>query len=175
VIQEFAMQHVLLGGIIFLSSMLFGASQKTDNLRKCDGEIVITIERSSCFGDCPVYSAEIHADGTVVYVGKSNVKEIGERRTKISQEKIRELVKEFQQINYFSLKDEYQTDESGMTVSDLPTTATSICLDGKLKQVVNYFGAPKELRALQEKIDSLAGLYQFLGRSKRGVSGSFLQ
>src|SRR5215510_2865259 len=69
---------------------------------KCDGKVVITIERTSCFGSCPVYSAQIHADGSVVYLGKRDVKEIGERRFKISQENLQELIKEFQRIDYFS-------------------------------------------------------------------------
>lgn len=149
--------------IIVISSFLFVPLQQINALDKCDGQIVITIERTSCFGDCPVYSAQIHADGTVVYVGKRNVKEIGERRFKIPQERIQELIKEFQRVNYFSLKDKYETDENGMSVTDMPTTTTSICVDGKKKTVVNYYFAPKELDALEDKIDSLAGLYKYLG------------
>lgn len=76
-------------GIIVQISCLFACQQRIIALEKCEGDVVITIERAACFGSCPVYSAEIHADGTVVYVGKQYVKEIGERRFKISQEKIR--------------------------------------------------------------------------------------
>jgi len=157
------MQHLTLVGILVLNSFLFLPHERVELSEKCDGGIVITIERTGCFGTCPVYSAQIHADGTVVYVGKDNVKEIGERRFKISQERIQELIKEFQRINYFSLKDRYETDEKGMSVTDQPTTTTSICLDGKKKSVVNYYYAPRELDALEDKIDSLAGLYKFLG------------
>jgi hypothetical protein len=131
--------------------------------QKCENDIVITIERTSCFGDCPVYSAQIYADGSVVYEGKSNVKETGERRFKISQDRIQQLFKEFEQVDYFSLKDKYDADENGMSWTDLPTTTTSVCLDGRKKRVVNYYGAPKKLLALEDKIDSLAGLYKYLG------------
>ena len=133
------------------------------SMPQCENNVVITIQRSSCYGYCPVYSAQIHADGEVVYVGKSDVKEVGERRFKISQEKVQQLIKAFEQVDYFSLKDRYDTGENGMTVTDLPTTTTSICLDGKKKRVVNYYGAPKKLAELEHKIDVIAGLQDLLG------------
>ena len=126
--------------------------------QRCDDDIVITMERSACFGSCPVYSVKIYADGSVVYIGKEFVKEVGERRFKITPERVQQLVKEFEKIDYFSLKDRYDAE-----VTDLPTTTTSICLDGKKKKVVNYFGAPQKLDELEDKIDSLAGLYRLLG------------
>ena len=131
--------------------------------QKCEGDILITIERGACFGSCPIYSAQIYADGTVVYVGKNHVKTIGEQRFKISQERIQTLIKEFERIDYWSLKDKYETDENGMSVTDLPTTTTSICLNGKTKRVVNYYHAPKKLDELEDKIDSVAGLYSLIG------------
>ena len=142
---------LLLIGIAFMISSVSASQQ-------CENNVVITIQRSSCFGYCPVYSAEIHADGEVVYVGKSDVKEIGERRFKISPEKVQQLIKAFEQVDYFSLKDKYDAD-----VTDLPTTTTSICLDGKKKKIVNYYGAPKKLAELEHKIDVIAGLQELLG------------
>ncbi|HEY0724023.1 MAG TPA: DUF6438 domain-containing protein [Pyrinomonadaceae bacterium] len=131
--------------------------------KSCEGEPLITIDRSACFGDCPVYSAEIYADGTVVYVGKRFVKTEGTQRFKISEERIAALIKEFERIDYWSLQDRYETDENGRSVTDQPTTTTSICLNGKKKQVVNYYYAPRKLDELEEKIDSLAGLYSLIG------------
>ena len=131
--------------------------------QKCKDNIVITIQRSACYGTCPIYSAKIYADGTVVYVGKEYVKEKGERRFKITPETVQQLIEEFERIDYFSLKDKYDADENGISPTDLPTTTTSICLDGKKKKVVNYYGAPRKLNELEDKIDSLAGLSKYLG------------
>ena len=143
--------------------LLYALHAVAQDEHKCADDVVITIERSSCFGSCPIYSAKIYADGRVVYVGKEYVKETGERRFKIAPERIQELIKEFQRIDYFSLKDKYDADDDGNSVTDLPTTITSICLDGKTKKVVNYYGAPRKLDELEDKIDSLAGLYKYLG------------
>ena len=83
------MKWILLIGLSVVTTFLVVRSEK------CEKDIVITIQRSSCFGYCPVYSAEIYANGEVVYVGKENVKEIGERRFQISQETVQQLIKEF--------------------------------------------------------------------------------
>ena len=154
------MKWILLIGLSVVTSILVMRSEK------CEKDIVITIKRSSCYGYCPVYSAEIYANGEVRYVGKENVKEIGERRFQISQETLQQLIKEFERVDYFSLKDRYDADENGMSVTDLPTTTTSICLDGKKKRIVNYYGAPKKLFELEDKIDSLAGLHKYRGPLK---------
>lgn len=157
------MKHTLKFAIVFLVVVCALPAVSHEAVRKCADDVVITIERSSCFGTCPIYSAKIYGDGRVVYVGKEYVKETGERRFKIPQERIQELIREFQRIDYSSLKDKYDADENGNSLTDLPTTITSICLDGKKKKVVNYYGAPRKLDELEDKIDSLAGLHKYLG------------
>ncbi len=130
---------------------------------KPDAKILITIERAACFGSCPIYSAQIYDDGTVIYNGKDYVGVIGEKRYKISQGKVKELIEAFEKIKYFSLKDKYEADEKGMSFTDLPMTTTSISLDGKQKKVINYYSAPKELDELENKIERIAGLFEFIG------------
>ena len=129
-----------------------------------DSEILITIERQGCFGDCPVYSAEIFTDGTVIYKGKYWVKVEGEKQYKITEDKLEKLIKEFQRINYFSLKNKYEEDEFGVSVTDQPTTITSIKLNDKKKKIVNYYGAPEELDQLEDKIDKISGLSKLIGK-----------
>lgn len=131
--------------------------------KKSHASILITIKREACFGSCPIYSAQIYNDGTVVYVGEEYVKVKGEWRHKISQDRVDELMKAFERIRYFSLKDRYEVDETGRSVTDQPTTTTSFSLNGKQKKVVDYYCAPKELVELEGLIDKLAGLYAYIG------------
>jgi hypothetical protein len=126
-------------------------------------KILITIKREGCLGPCPVYSAEIYEDGTVVYHGEGGVKEESEKRHKIDPSRLSDLVAAFEKINYFSLKDRYDTDEKGRSYTDTGATTTSILLKGKYKKVVDYYGGPKELVALEDLIDKLAGLYGYIG------------
>jgi hypothetical protein len=128
-----------------------------------DSEIVITIERTACFGSCPVYSAQIYADGTIVYYGKDFVKITGRKQHKISEEKVEELIKAFEQVEYFSFKARYDSDGNGMSVTDQPTTTTSFSLNGEQKKVVNYYSAQKGLKTLEDKIDEIARLYEYIG------------
>ncbi len=153
----------LLFALFSLSTLIiFGLNMNVEAQKKTNSEILITIEREACFGSCPVYLAQIYTNGTVIYKGKDFVKVKAKRRYKISKDKVRELIKAFEQIKYFSLKDNYQSDEKGMSVTDLPTTITSISLDGKQKKVVNYYGAPKELDELANTIERIAGLDKFI-------------
>jgi len=131
--------------------------------KKADSEILITINRETCLGGCPSYSAQIYADGTVVYRGDDFVKVKGERRHKVTEIRVTELLKAFERIDYFSLKDKYEVDANGRSVTDQPRTTTSISLNGRYKKVVDYYCGPKELVALEDLIDKLAGLYEYIG------------
>lgn len=117
----------------------------------------------ACFGSCPIYSAQIYSDGTVIYKGVDFVKTKGKRRHQISKDRVNELIKAFEQINYFSLKDKYDVDENGRSVTDMPTTTTSISWNGKYKKVIDYYFSPKGLVALEDLIDKLAGLNEYIG------------
>lgn len=149
--------------VFLLSVFLIILSFDVSGQKKSDSEIVITIERTACFGSCPVYSAQVYSDGTVIYEGKDFVKVSGRKEHKISVENVKKLIKEFEDADYFSLKEEYQTDENGMSYTDQPTTTTSISVNDKHKKVVNYLGAPKKLRELEDKIDKIADLYKYIG------------
>ena len=127
-------------------------------------DLLVTIQRDYCFGSCPVYSAIISGDGIVIYTGKDFVKIKGERRYRISREKVKELMNEAIRVNYFSLKNSYTEDEQGRSYTDLPSTTTSVRMNGKSKQVYKYYGAPKELYEFQRKIDEIAGLTRFIGK-----------
>jgi hypothetical protein len=126
-------------------------------------QVVITIKRETALGCTPDYSAEIYADGTVVYHGEACVKVTGEKRHKIAPDRVAQLIKAFEQANYFSFKDAYEVDETGHSYTDLARTTTSISLTGKYKKVVDYLCPPKELVALEDLIDKLAGLYEYIG------------
>ena len=136
-------------GIAFLISisLLFDASPSSESVENA----VITLDRTVCFGSCPDYALTIYGNGTVTYDGRNFVAVTGERTGTIAPEDVRGLVKNFYDIDYFSLRDEY-IDQ----VTDLPTTTTSIRIDGRFKEIVDYYGAPEALRQLENRIDEIA-------------------
>ncbi|MFC2032125.1 DUF6438 domain-containing protein [Chloroflexota bacterium] len=134
--------------------LLTGCAGKYTNWEPSYKDMVITLERTPCYGFCPVYKLTIGGDGTVVYEGKDFVSIRNREETTISQGEIDQLVKEFKRIDYFSLNDEY----TERTITDAPSVITSITLDGKTKTIEHYhgdFSAPEELTELEDKIDEI--------------------
>ncbi|MAS38008.1 MAG: hypothetical protein CL610_28695 [Anaerolineaceae bacterium] len=125
---------------------------------------VITLERTPCFGSCPVYTVTIYDDGTVVYNGGNFVEVTGEQTTTIEPEVVEQLVAGFEAAGYFEWADEY----TEMTVTDLPTITTSVTRDGETKQITRYAGdssAPLALPYLEQWIDLMGRTQQWTGVS----------
>jgi hypothetical protein len=89
-------------------------------------EILITLERTGCYGACPIYKVAIHGDGSVIYEGQNFVRIVGRQERRIDPAEVQGQVRAFLDIDYFGLQDSYLTiknqDGSETDVTDLPTT-----------------------------------------------------
>ena len=124
-------------------------------------EVVITLERTVCFGVCPEYKLTVYGSGSVIYEGKRFVRVEGKRTIAISEEKVKQLLFEFKKIDYFSLNDSYEE----FMATDMPSAFTSLTVNGKTKTVRHYhgdFSAPKELTELEDKIDEIVNSNQWI-------------
>lgn len=124
--------------------------------------VVITLERTRCFGECPVYVLTIRGDGTVIFDGKEFVWSHGKHYAVIGQQQIRDLVGEFYRIDFFSLPHFTNVD-----FTDFPSAVTTITVNGTTKSVSHYHGdeaAPHELYELERKIDEAANSNYWIGR-----------
>jgi hypothetical protein len=124
--------------------------------------------RTDCFGGCPTYTLSINAKGTVHYNGRTDVKQKGEVETRISHEKLKELIAAFQKINYFDLQGRY---DSGIAcpqfLYDMPAAITSLTLNGKKKTVHRANGCTgskelAQLKWLEGKIDEAVKVDQWI-------------
>jgi hypothetical protein len=121
----------------------------------------IRLERTSCFGECPVYSVTIDAHGNVVYDGQNFVRIKGRQSDRIPVTKVRSLLDTADRIGFFDLDTQYRTirnpdgSVSG-TITDLPTTFVTVTSAGRSKRVEDYFGTPKALRGFEREIDTAA-------------------
>lgn len=127
---------------------------------------VITMERTDCLGTCPVYSIKVYLDGRVAFKGETNVAVSGTHAGLISQTDLNTLVADFLAIKYFSLQDSYTTkkqpDGTETIALDLPTTVTTFNFRGRTKKVVDYFGTPENVVALESEIDRIVDVHQWL-------------
>jgi hypothetical protein len=120
---------------------------------------VITLKHPVCgmaSSHCYTYNLIVYGTGKVVYTEEDwSTGQVNRTETaNVSEEKVRELVAEFDKIRYFSLKDDY----SSYDMSDASSATTSITLGAKRKSTFHYHGdmsAPKELSDLESKIDEL--------------------
>ncbi len=126
-------------------------------------QVAVTLERTPCFGACPVYTVTIYTDGTVVYQGERFVDVTGEQTANIDPATVDQLVAGFEAAGYFDWNDDY----TDMHISDLPTITTSVTRDGETKQIVRYAGddsAPLALPYLENWIDIVANTQQWTGK-----------
>ena len=158
IVKSITGKHLLFLSLIFWMISFVALGTNVQAQTKLDAKAVITVEAKGCTGMCPIYSAQIYADGTVIYKGKDYVKVTGEKQYRISEGKVEDLLEESKRINFSSFKEVYDTDEL-----ELPAFVTTILFDGKQKQVTNYAGAPKELDDFEIKILRVTNLFDFVG------------
>jgi len=123
-------------------------------------ELVIKLERTACFGACPVYSLTIKGNGTVIYEGKDFVQTKGVQETTVGPDVINQLLLAFEESDYFSLNDSY----TRFGKSDMPSVYTSISIGNHTKSVKHYLGdssAPENLIELENKIDEIVNTDQW--------------
>jgi len=121
---------------------------------------VIRLERTSCFGPCPIYSVAIDATGLVTYDGEMFVRAVGRQTGRIQRSLVAQLLATAERIGFFEMRDAYREienpDGTRTSVTDLPTTIVAITLHGRSKRVENYLGAPDSLAAFERDIDAAA-------------------
>jgi hypothetical protein len=158
--------------IILLTSLIIALGVNAFAHQTIPKDTLITLERTPCLGSCPFYVLTISANGRVTFVPKYYNEKIevvtGKAgRKRISRNQVKQLISEFEKINYFSLKDDY-----GITISyrpsedcpewwtDAPSAYTSITLNGKMKKVGHYYGCKgkdivEKLTELEDRIDKI--------------------
>jgi len=131
-------------------------------------DLLIGFERTGCYAAanaCPTYKLIIKADGSVLFDGIDVTKVKGKVEDKISEDKLRQLINEFQKASFFELENSYDYKNCPVTATDLPNANTSIQINGKEKSVHHYLGCytkypevyPPKLFELENKIDEIVG------------------
>ena len=124
----------------------------------------IQMERSACFGTCPVYSLEMQGNGTVTYIGREHVRVSGERTWTVDPDSVRALARDMEKAGFFEMKDAYAG-----RMTDLPTTYTTLTSGGRTKRIRDYFGAPPELKEIEARIDAVSGARGYVSISAAAV------
>jgi len=122
---------------------------------------IATLERTGCYGECPVYRLTVNSDGSVVYVGTRWVKVLGRQVYKISEAQLAELQAAFEHANFSQMRD-YDKVES----TDDDWAHISYRRGGGFKRVRHYHGdnaAPPALGALEDEFDRIVDSGRLVG------------
>ena len=119
--------------------------------------IEISLSRTACFGTCPEYSVRLTDDGTVTYNGRKFVRLDGVHTWKIDPAAVRALADDMVKDGFFDLQNSYTS-----RMTDHPTVYTTLLIDGRYKAVSDYITGPPELKAIERRIDIVAGTKRFV-------------
>jgi len=122
---------------------------------------VATLERTGCYGECPVYRLTVNSDGTVVYVGTRWVKALGRQQYKISEAQLAELDAAFDRVNFMQLRDFDRVENT-----DEDWAHVSLTRAGRTKRVRHYHGdvtAPPALSVLEDEFDRIVDSGRLIG------------
>lgn len=130
---------------------------------------VITLERTACFGSCPVYKLTIFDDGKVLFDGKEFVKRPGMDTSQITKSQLEDLIRQFEKIDFLNLDENYTDDPKNCPEqwTDHPSAITSLNWKGKSKTVRHYYGCrgskvAEQLMDLEGKIDEVVNTNQWI-------------
>jgi len=112
--------------------------------------LALRLQRTSCFGNCPVYTTVVFADGTGIHFAKHHKTPEGTFSFKLSEKDLKLLLDKAASIGYFALNDAYKK-----PVSDFPTTYTYVNNGKQRKQIENYRGAPEKLKEFEKLVDEV--------------------
>jgi Domain of unknown function (DUF6438) len=132
-------------------------------------EMAVTLERTACFGGCPVYRISVSPSGAISYEGKAHVRQLGGATGQIPVERVNALLSELDRAGYFSFASRYTSAEPtcGRYATDSPTAITSVRWQGRTRRIEHDYGcgaAPGALVVLERRIDEVLGSARWTGR-----------
>lgn len=119
-------------------------------------DVLAVLERTPCFGRCPVYGVSVHRDGRVEYEGRRFVGQVGRVSAQLTPAQLDDLVQAFHAANFFAL--EHQ--KASRHTTDLPGAVLTFHENGQARTIRDDHGDPgwpQALRALEDRIDEIVG------------------
>lgn len=125
------------------------AATSTDQKRT----LVLSYERTACFGTCPVYKMNLYSDGYATYEGRIHTPYIGPHEGKFDPETVESITALIREQGYKNWKANYES-----MATDLPSRILTINLDGANQKIVDGGGeAPEGLRSVERELEKNIG------------------
>ncbi len=134
------MKSLILSLLLMTASALY-AQNKISYLK---------MDRTACFGRCPVYTVELMSDGGVYYEGMKNTEFVGKREAHLTPQQMQKFFKQLAKYKLAMTQSTYKP-----ISTDLPHMHLNFTLNGQLKAIRNAESGPKFLSDIGKKVDSL--------------------
>jgi len=122
----------------------------------------IKLQRTMCFGTCPVYSVTVDKEGNVNYYGEMFVYKSGEHHWKILKKKVKQLNDLIDEFGFKSFI--YEPGDEFIT--DCPSCITTVKYsNGETKEIDHYYGhvlIDDSLTAFKKKIERIIGTKRYV-------------
>jgi hypothetical protein len=134
----------------------------------------LRLERTQCYGECPIYRITIDGTGLVTFEGERFTKQIGTDHWQLSGSDLTRLQTAIGAIRFFELRDEYKYGDDVCPVSetDAPSAIMTITAGGRTKRVEHYYGCvesgishdvyPRDLFEFASMVDEIVGVNRWL-------------
>jgi hypothetical protein len=138
---------------------LHGDARSGEYAPRDPSSLEFKLERTECFGECPVYCVQVFGDGRVSYHGSRHVATEGEQVGQVSPAAIASLLRQCEELRFFDLHDSYVTPPG---VMDCPAAIIELRIGDRSKRIENrwapYFAAecPRAMLKIHESLDALA-------------------
>lgn len=122
----------------------------------------IKLQRTMCFGTCPVYSVTVDNEGNVNYYGEMFVYKSGEHHWQIPMKKVEQLNGLIEDFGFKS----FIYEPGNEFITDQSSCITTIkYLDGESKEINHYYGhvlIDDSLTAFENKIERIIGTKKYV-------------
>lgn len=142
--------------VLLLAVLISGCKTLKPDTRhpEKNGIVTISLERTPCFGKCPVYSIKVHENGLVIYNAEKNTDTVGCFYTILTKQEVQALKNKFVSNGFMDMADRYP--EEGKAPVDLPSCVLTFNNDGKIKTVRDKrWETPMPLAELQTTIEQI--------------------
>ena len=90
--------------LLFLCVLFACGSSKNSTetkVKELKKELIISLQRTPCYGTCPIYKMEIFSDGSAFYHGERFVEKMGNYEFSVSKETLNYILKKADEIGFF--------------------------------------------------------------------------
>jgi len=111
-------------------------------------DLYVRIERTPCYGRCPIDKVEASGDGTVRYIGERFVPRLGTYVRRLTNEEISTLERLLRESAF----EKYDTLYDNPGISDLPSLVLTYRLEGRERRITCRTGCPPDLPGKIDRI-----------------------